>query len=148
MATETVKGEAMCDFSLKALKSRAANVADKLITHNFGTGTKGFADPSDVETAVCVLPGTEIAFDDLVVKDSGSFFVGWSRETTTHKTAIFRQINKDSEHMHHDCLEFPDGSQVLLTQLESGQHATILQLPAAPKTEQEAKDQERLVVSA
>ncbi len=148
MATETVKGEAMCDFSLKSVKSRAANVADKLITKNFGTGTKGFADPADLDTAVCVLPGTEIAFDDVVVKATGSFFVGWGKETTTHKTAIFRQINKESEHMHHDCLEFPDGTQTLLTQLEDGQYATILQLPAVPKTEQEAKDQERLAISA
>jgi hypothetical protein len=138
----------MCDFSLKSVKSRDANVADKLITHNFGTGTKGFADPMDTETAVCVLPGTEIAFNEPVSHSTGSFFVGWSRNTTEHKTAIFRQINKDSEHQHHDCLEFPDGTQMLLTALIEGQHATILQLPAAPKNEQEAKDQERLAISA
>jgi hypothetical protein len=31
-------------------------------THNFNTGTRGFAAPEDVRTAVCVLPGTELAF--------------------------------------------------------------------------------------
>ncbi len=32
---------------------------------------------------------------------------------------------------HHDALEFPDGETVLLTFLAEGQHATVLQLPAA-----------------
>ena len=30
---------------------------------------------------------------------------------------------------HHDALEFPDGSIILLTFLEEGQQATVLQLP-------------------
>jgi hypothetical protein len=30
-------------------------------------------------------------------------------------TALFRQINKDNPHTHHDALEFPDGQIVLLT---------------------------------
>jgi hypothetical protein len=53
----------MCDYSLHNVKSRPAKVGDKLTTHNFYTGTGGFAAPEDVSTAVCVLPGTELAFD-------------------------------------------------------------------------------------
>ena len=39
--------------------------------------------------------------------------------------------------MHHDALEFPDGSIVLVTDLCEGQHATVLQLPSTgrPATE-------------
>jgi hypothetical protein len=37
----------MCDYSLKAVKSRSANVADKLITKNFGYGR--IATPSGAE---------------------------------------------------------------------------------------------------
>ena len=48
-----------------------------------------------------------------------------------HKTAIFRQVNPDDPMRHHDALEFPDGQIVLLTFLKEGQHATVLQLPAA-----------------
>ena len=44
---------------------------------------------------------------------------------------------------HHDALEFPDGRTVLLTLLCEGQAATVLQLPAQPKTEVEAREQER-----
>jgi hypothetical protein len=36
----------------------------------------------------------------------------------------------DNPCSHHDALEFPDGRIVLLTHLLSGQHATVLQLPA------------------
>jgi hypothetical protein len=52
----------MCDYSLHHVKSRPAKVGDKLRTVNFNTGTRGFAAPEDSTTAVCVLPGTELAF--------------------------------------------------------------------------------------
>ena len=67
------KEHAMCDYSLTSVKSRPAAIGDKLVTNNFGTGTIGFADASTrnpaaicdtTAIAVCVLPGTEIAFDD------------------------------------------------------------------------------------
>jgi hypothetical protein len=57
----------MCDFSLQHAKSRPAVVADKLVSHNFGRGTIGFKsvdDPIGDATAVCILPGTELAFDE------------------------------------------------------------------------------------
>ena len=54
----------------------------------------------------------------------------------------------DDLYTHHDALELPDESLVLLTHLVPGQKATILQLPAAPRTANEAKAQERLEVVA
>jgi hypothetical protein len=59
-------------------------------------------------------------------------------------TAIFRQINKDNPHIHHDALEFPNGRTVLLTDVFEGQQATVLQLPAQPATAAEAKAQKRV----
>jgi len=61
-----------------------------------------------------------------------------------HTTAIFRQINKNNPHIHHDALEFPDGQIVLLTDVFEGQEATVLQLPAQPATASEAKAEERV----
>ena len=61
-----------------------------------------------------------------------------------HQTAIFRQVNKDKSAAHHDALEFPDGSTVLLTRLYEGQQATVLQLPARPTTAAEADAQKRV----
>jgi hypothetical protein len=128
----------MCDYSLMHVKSRPAAVGDKLQTFNFGTGTRGFMAPNDPSTAVCVRPGTELAFNSEIRVYGAS-------EPLRHKTAIFRQINRDQPHMHHDVLELPDGQTVLLTFLHEGQEATVLQLPAVPTTEAEARAQERAV---
>jgi hypothetical protein len=133
----------MCDYSLHNVKSRPAKVGDKLTTHNFNTGTRGFAAPEDASTAVCVLPGTELAFARAVsCRPRG--LLGWKASTVKQTTAIFRQINKDNLHTHHDALEFPDGQIVLLTDLFEHQEATVLQLPAQPATAAEAKAQERV----
>ena len=40
--------------------------------------------------------------------------------------------------VHHDALEFPDGKIVLVTRLREGQHATVLQMPAATSGEGDA----------
>jgi hypothetical protein len=138
----------MCDYSLQSVKSRPAVVGDKLVTHNFGTGTRGFRAADDAThdcLAVCVLPGTELAFAEKV---KGRAFLQSPKPDPQGLVSIFRQINRELERMHHDALEFADGTQVLLTMLEEGQHATVLQLPAAPKTEAEAKEQERIPVVA
>ena len=119
----------MCDFSLHNVKSRPAKVGDKLTSRDFGTGTRGFAASEDASVAVCVLPGTELSFADEVRLLSP--WRWWPADVINHKTAIFRQINQDNPMHHHDALEFPDGQIVLLTLLTEGQHATVLQLPAA-----------------
>jgi hypothetical protein len=133
----------MCDYSLHNVKSRPAKVGDKLTTHHFNTGTRGFAAPEDANTAVCVLPGTELAFAREVGCRPRSL-LGWKGRTVNHATAIFRQINKDDPRTHHDALEFPDGQIVLLTDLFEDQEATVLQLPAQPATAAEAEAQERV----
>ena len=133
----------MCDYSLHNVKSRPAKVGDKLTTRNFNTGTRGFAAPEDISTAVCVLPGTELAFASEVRCGPSGLF-GLKVSTLNHSTAIFRQVNKDEPRAHHDALEFPDGQIVLLTDMVEGQEATVLQLPAQPTTAAEEKEQERV----
>jgi hypothetical protein len=133
----------MCDFSLQSARSRPAKVGDKLVTRDFGTGTRGFAASDDPGLAVCVLPGTELAFaSDVAHLPSGLF--GWRNKTINHRTAIFRQLNKVKLAAHHDALEFPDGRTVLLTLLCERQAATVLQLPAQPTTKAQAREQERV----
>jgi hypothetical protein len=84
-----------------------------------------------------VLPGTELAFNSEIAVYGAS-------APTRYKTAIFRQINHDQPHMHHDALELPDGRTLLLTFLCEGQEATVLQLPAKPTSNEEARAQERV----
>jgi hypothetical protein len=132
----------MCDYSLHNVKSRLAKVGDELTTRDFGTGTRGFAASEDRNVAVCVLPGTELSFTKEVTC-LGSGLLGWRDKIINHNTAIFRQVNKDEMAAHHDALEFPDGQIVLLTRLNEGQQATVLQLPAEPKSAVEAGAQRR-----
>jgi hypothetical protein len=134
---------AMCDYSLHHVKSRAARVGDRLTSRNFGTGTRGFAASEDANTAVCVLPGTELAFSREVACRSYGF-LGLGSRRILHRTAIFRQVNKDQPRVHHDALEFPDGQTVLLTDLSEGQEATVLQLPAQSATAAEVEAQKRV----
>lgn len=133
----------MCDFSLHQVKSRPARIGDKLITRDFGTGTRGFAASEDASVAVCVLPGTELSFADKVTCIPTGL-LAWRQKVINHRTAIFRQINKEKATAHHDALEFPDGQIGLLTFLCEGQQATVLQLPAEPKTVSELEAQKRV----
>src|SRR6476646_3320154 len=116
----------MCDYSLRFVASRPARVGDKLVSTSFPhTTTRGFASLDDRNVAVCLLPGTELAFEEEVRCDTGMVF-SWR---LGHTVAKFQQVDKNRSNAHHDALEFPDGKTVLLTQLCKGQHATVLQLP-------------------
>jgi hypothetical protein len=134
----------LCDYSLQAVKSRPAKVGDKLVTKNFGTGTTGFCDISDEETAVCCLPGSELSFESPVTI-AADFYCGAEPTTTQHCVAVFAQVSKEIVHTHHDQVQFPDGTSAMLNRLVVGQHATVLQLPATPTTEKEREDQTRAV---
>jgi hypothetical protein len=115
----------MCDYSLANVSSRPAVVADHLVTTSFSNSiTRGFASATDLQTAVCLRPGTEIAF----AKEPRFRKLFW-RRTAPSKLARFRKIDSEIATTHHDALEFADGTLVLLTQLLPGQHATVLQLP-------------------
>ena len=54
----------MCDYSLHLVASRPAKIGDKLVTTKFNnTLTGGFAGVQEPTVAVCLLPGTEVAFE-------------------------------------------------------------------------------------
>jgi hypothetical protein len=44
----------MCDYSLHAVATRPAEVAETLVSTEFSTGTRGFASPDDSKVAVCL----------------------------------------------------------------------------------------------
>ena len=118
----------MCDYSLHLVASRPATVGDKLVTTDFTRSiTRGFSAVGEPDVAVCLLPGTEIAFEDDVQYDRAFSLFGKAR--VEHKVARFRQVNMDDPHVHHDALEFPGGQIVMVTRLMPGQRASVLQLP-------------------
>jgi hypothetical protein len=142
----------MCDYSLHHVASRPAKVSDKLITTELvGSSTRGFAAVGEhgaklvihdgpPKVAVCLLPGTELAFDDNVQYDRAFSLFGKAR--VNHKVARFRQIDLDDPYVQHDALEFPNGRVLKVTRLVAGQTATVLQLPIATQQPEpvEARD--------
>ena len=125
----------MCDYSLHAVMSRPARVGDKLLTAKFSnSSTRGFAAVGEPNVAVCLLPGTEVAFDKDAESDHafGRIVPSLQFGKIGQKVARFRQIDLDQPHKHHDALVFPDGRIVLVTRLCEGQTVTVLQLPASP----------------
>jgi hypothetical protein len=130
----------MCDYSLHLVASRPATVGDKLVTTDFTRSiTRGFSAVGEPDVAVCLLPGTEIAFEDDVQYDRAFSLFGKAR--VEHKVARFRQVNMDDPHVHHDALEFPGGQIVMVTRLMPGQRATVLQLPVTGQEQSRGKEE-------
>ena len=126
----------MCDYSLHAVATRPAQVGETLITTTFrGTSTRGFASEREPEVAVCMLPGTELAFEENVKYDNRWI---WTK-AINFRVGKFGHIDPDVPHRHHDAIEFPDGSNVLVTQLCEGQRVTVLQLPVVQQAAEHAQ---------
>jgi hypothetical protein len=128
----------MCDYSLEHVASRPAAVGDKLVSTRFGNSiTRGFAAASEPNVAVCLLPGTEVAFEqDVECEPAFGFF---PVRKLTEKVARFRQVDMDQPAVHHDALEFPGGQIVKVSRLAEGQRVTVLQLPATAQPAQKAE---------
>ncbi|MCS3928968.1 hypothetical protein M2175_003999 [Bradyrhizobium elkanii] len=122
----------MCDYSLHAVASRPAKVGERLVSTSFrGTSTRGFAVNDEPAVAICLLPGTELAFEQDV-----RYNRKWlSTKNTGFRVAQFCTIHQKALEQHHDALLFPDGTIVLVNLLSEGQHARVLQLPATAREE-------------
>jgi hypothetical protein len=118
----------MCDYSLHAVQSRPAQVGEKVVSTSFrGSSTSGFAAQDNRGVAICLLPGTELAFEDDV-----KFYHRWIwTKNAGFRVARFCNVDTNLPDRHHDALEFPDGRKVLVTMLTGGQRATVLQLPVS-----------------
>src|ERR1700681_4172287 len=126
----------MCDYSLHAVATRPAQVGETLSSTTFrGTSTRGFASEKEPEVAVCMLPGTELAFAENVRYDNRWI---WTK-SINFRVGKFGAIDPDVPHRHHDAIEFPDGSNVLVTQLSEGQRVTVLQLPVVHQAMEHAQ---------
>jgi hypothetical protein len=131
----------MCDYSLHCVASRPAQAAETLMVTNFhGTSTRGFASLGEPMVAVCLRPGTEIAFEEEACREGGLL-----RRKMGDRVARFRQVDLDNPAVHHDALEFPDGAIVKVNDLVVGQRARIVQLPAEPKAAAAEPKQEAML---
>jgi hypothetical protein len=136
----------MCDYSLEHLASRPATVGDKLVTTKFKYAlTGGFCAVSEPNIAVCLLPGTELAFEREI--ESQAVFRLFSPRKLGANVARFRHVNEDQRCMHHDALELPGGQVVLLTMLREGQCATVIQLPVTEREQQPTEETRKFIVA-
>jgi hypothetical protein len=137
----------MCDYSTDHVASRPARVGDILVTKSFfKLSTRGFADAGEPNVAVCLLPGTELAFEKHVKWDRTTF--PFWRRARMGKLVRFRQIDVNTPGTHHDAVEFPNGRVVLVTTLSEGQTARVLQLPARSQELQRARYSEKIEAAA
>jgi hypothetical protein len=98
---------AMCDYSLENVLSRPAAVADRLVTTTFAnTITRGFAAADDINMAVCLMPGTELAFEREVEYDHP---VTHRRTRVAATTARFRDLDQHDPYAHTTRWSFPMG---------------------------------------
>ena len=74
---------------------------------------------------MCLLPGTELAFEKNV-----RYHRGWFRSLAVNfNVAKFCKSHPEAPQKHHDALAFPDGSTVLVNTLVRGQRLQVLQMP-------------------
>lgn len=133
----------MCDYSLQHVASIPAKVGDRLVTTQFAnSATRGFSAIGSPNVAVCLRPGTELAFDGDILCDRPIRYSLFRRKIASG-VAIFRQVNVDQPYVHHDALEFPDGRFVMVTDLAPGQNAVVLQLPVSGATGERRGDLHR-----
>ena len=131
----------MCDYSLHYVKSRPAKVGDKLTRTILA---RALWDSR--QRKMSSYSGLRSTWNRAELRQPGYMLASWyvtlaGESDKAQHGLIFRQINKERLHAHHDALEFPNGQIVLLTLLDAGQEATVLQLPAEPKTAIEAEAQ-------
>jgi len=134
----------MCDDSLENQISRSAEVGDKLVTSSFRmTPARGFCCEKEPGLAVCLLPGTEIAFEE-PVRYNGLWgaLVNFMKRRLGHdmseaKLARFRQVDLDNPHTHHDAIELANGRLTAL-------RGAIIDVSARVGVERELRKASRL----
>ena len=117
----------MCDHGLHDVRSRPARAGDKLITRRFHRSAVSFFAVHEPSLAVCVPPGTEIAFESEI--RCRRMLPLLSPIGLRTKLARVRLVRGGEPNRPHEALELPNGEIVLWSRLCEGQRATVLQLP-------------------
>jgi len=118
----------MCDYSLEQVASAPATTGQQLVVTRFPPFmTRGFAEIGNPGVAICLLPGTEVAFEAEVKAEPT--FPWMPKRQIGERLARFRQVDLEKRTTHHDVLEFANGEIVLVNRIILGQIATVLQLP-------------------
>ena len=141
----------MCDYSLMSIPNRLAVEGEDLVTHQFLSGSIGFASEPDVRRmadskdppahgfwlslrsyytnsplaepvcAVCVPPSARLLLEDIAEHLQHKLNVASSAEVT------FVQMGMDA-YTYRDAVRFESGREIRLQDLTPGQRARVLRL--------------------
>jgi hypothetical protein len=147
--------DAMCDYSLHAVRTRLAREGEHLIVHRFSTGTRGLVAQAEVTPpvvsedpqrwwqavahwlgehtrpepcAVCIPPGATLLLRDVPLRTQRSLNISANEEVT------FTQVSADWDG-HRDAIRLGNGAEFLLQKLPVGQQVQIVTLTLAEDLE-------------
>ncbi len=109
----------MCDYSLELYWSRPATAGERYVLHRFRSGSRGFVDPADCSTAICMPPGARLLLEGLSERLQLAFAVEQSAEVTMMRLPCRGSVYRDG-------VRFADGREVLLQSLNVGLSAALL----------------------
>jgi hypothetical protein len=140
----------MCDYSLETTASRPAIVGDRLVTCRFKFYTGGFCAIDEPDVAVCLLPGTELAFEQKFEPASRieRLWIRLRYGKSMNTVGRFRKTNLETLAAHHDAVEFANGATVLVSSMRPGQRVRVLQLPVEVSEVPAVVRADRALVSA
>jgi hypothetical protein len=120
----------MNDDTLEQQLNRPARAGDRIQTTAFRQlAMNGFCSAGNTRIAVCLLPGTEIVFDDPLTEGEGPSAFHAHAPHVERRMASFCTIENHLAHARCGALAFADGHVVPLTRVHPGQLATVVQLP-------------------
>jgi hypothetical protein len=112
--------------------SRPAHANEVYVTSRFPSGSIGLAAPGDCTTAVCMTYGNRLLLENLPGDLQATFGVQAIEEVT------FKRLE---EGLHHDGVEFRNGSEIPLHRLGTGVLVSLVEVQKPVGLEKAAAEQ-------
>jgi hypothetical protein len=109
----------MCDYSLEMYHSRPARAGERYVLHRFRSGSLGFVDPTDCETAVCIPVGARLRLEGISPRMRQAYSLGWTEEVVMTRVPY-------SGRVHRDGVRAANNREFLLQSLDPGVSAVLL----------------------
>jgi len=85
----------MCDYSLEMYHSRLACAGERYVLHRFRSGSLGFVDPTDCETAVCVPAGARLRLEGISPRVQQAYSLGWTADVIMTRVSHSGRFYRD-----------------------------------------------------
>jgi hypothetical protein len=115
----------MCDYSLEMYHSRPARAGERYVLHRFRSGSLGFVDPADCETAVCLPAGARLRLGETAVVESISPRVQQAYALGRTAEVVMTRVSY-SGRLHRDGVRAANNREFLLQSLNPGVSAVLL----------------------